>query len=319
MRSAAAPHEVLLVADSLTGQDAVNLARAFNERLDITGIVLTRVDGDGRGGAALSMRAVTGKPIKLIGTGEKLDAIEDFYPAAYRRPHSRHGRYHLAGRKGGDHHRCREGGARRREDAQGRLRPVRSARATDADEESRRHVRLDGDDARHRENQKSIGRTQSRRDRDQAADGDHRFHDAGERRNPGHPQGQPQAPHRRRLRHQAGRHQQASENAPHHGRHDEGDGRRQARPDGGPRQYAGLRRRHAVRGTDGRSWPKNCRAGCRRIAGRSGQRFGPAARHAGSTAEYFRDCQKACRRIFRGFPVSVRNFRGGLPGLGKKK
>jgi signal recognition particle subunit SRP54 len=80
VRKAASPHEVLLVADSLTGQDAVNLARAFNERLDITGIVLTRVDGDGRGGAALSMRAVTGKPIKLIGTGEKLDAIEDFYP-----------------------------------------------------------------------------------------------------------------------------------------------------------------------------------------------------------------------------------------------
>ncbi len=80
VRSAASPHEVLLVADSLTGQDAVNLARAFNERLDITGIVLTRVDGDGRGGAALSMRAVTGKPIKLIGTGEKLDAIEDFHP-----------------------------------------------------------------------------------------------------------------------------------------------------------------------------------------------------------------------------------------------
>jgi signal recognition particle subunit SRP54 len=80
VRSAASPHEVLLVADSLTGQDAVNLARAFNERLDITGIVLTRIDGDGRGGAALSMRAVTGKPIKLIGTGEKIDAIEDFYP-----------------------------------------------------------------------------------------------------------------------------------------------------------------------------------------------------------------------------------------------
>ncbi len=80
VRRATNPHEVLLVADALTGQDAVNLARAFNERLDITGIVLTRIDGDGRGGAALSMRAVTGKPIKLIGTGEKLDAIEDFYP-----------------------------------------------------------------------------------------------------------------------------------------------------------------------------------------------------------------------------------------------
>jgi signal recognition particle subunit SRP54 len=75
------PHEVLLVADALTGQDAVNLARAFNERVGLTGIVLTRVDGDGRGGAALSMRAVTGKPIKLIGTGEKMDALEDFHPA----------------------------------------------------------------------------------------------------------------------------------------------------------------------------------------------------------------------------------------------
>jgi signal recognition particle subunit SRP54 len=81
VRRTAAPHEVLLVADALTGQDAVNLARSFNERVGLTGIVLTRVDGDGRGGAALSMRAVTGKPIKLIGTGEKLDALEDFDPA----------------------------------------------------------------------------------------------------------------------------------------------------------------------------------------------------------------------------------------------
>ncbi len=74
------PHETLLVADSLTGQDAVNLARTFNERIGISGIVLTRIDGDGRGGAALSMRAVTGKPIKLLGTSEKLDGIEDFHP-----------------------------------------------------------------------------------------------------------------------------------------------------------------------------------------------------------------------------------------------
>lgn len=81
VKAAADPHEILLVADSLTGQDAVNLARAFDTRVDLTGIVLTRVDGDGRGGAALSMRAVTGKPIKLIGTGEKTDALEDFYPS----------------------------------------------------------------------------------------------------------------------------------------------------------------------------------------------------------------------------------------------
>ena len=80
IKAATNPHEILLVADSLTGQDAVNLARSFDERVDITGIMLTRIDGDGRGGAALSMRAVTGKPIKLLGTGEKLDDLEDFHP-----------------------------------------------------------------------------------------------------------------------------------------------------------------------------------------------------------------------------------------------
>ncbi|MBX9924822.1 MAG: signal recognition particle protein [Hyphomicrobiaceae bacterium] len=74
------PHEVLLVVDSLTGQDAVNTAKAFDGRIGITGTVLTRADGDGRGGAALSMRAVTGKPIKLLGVGEKWDALEEFDP-----------------------------------------------------------------------------------------------------------------------------------------------------------------------------------------------------------------------------------------------
>ncbi len=81
IKAAARPHEILLVADSLTGQDAVNLARNFDSRVGVTGIVLTRTDGDGRGGAALSMRAVTGKPIKLIGTGEKLEDLDDFHPA----------------------------------------------------------------------------------------------------------------------------------------------------------------------------------------------------------------------------------------------
>ncbi len=81
VKAATNPHEVLLVADALTGQDAVNTARAFDERLGVTGIVLTRMDGDSRGGAALSMRAVTGKPIKLVGTGEKVDALEEFHPA----------------------------------------------------------------------------------------------------------------------------------------------------------------------------------------------------------------------------------------------
>ncbi len=80
VRDAAKPHETLLVADAMTGQDAVNVGRAFHEKVGLTGIVLTRVDGDARGGAALSMRAVTGCPIKLLGVGEKLDALEDFHP-----------------------------------------------------------------------------------------------------------------------------------------------------------------------------------------------------------------------------------------------
>ncbi|HTO84606.1 MAG TPA: signal recognition particle protein [Methylomirabilota bacterium] len=81
VRDAVKPHETLLVVDAMTGQDAVNVAQAFREKVGLTGVVMTRVDGDARGGAALSMRAVTGCPIKLIGVGEKLDALEDFHPS----------------------------------------------------------------------------------------------------------------------------------------------------------------------------------------------------------------------------------------------
>jgi signal recognition particle subunit SRP54 len=80
VRDLSKPHETLLVADSLTGQDAVNTARIFHEKIGVTGIVLTRMDGDARGGAALSMRHVTGQPIKLVGMGEKLDQLEAFHP-----------------------------------------------------------------------------------------------------------------------------------------------------------------------------------------------------------------------------------------------
>jgi signal recognition particle subunit SRP54 len=80
VRDAVTPAETLLVVDAMTGQDAVNTARAFNEKIGVSGIVLTRVDGDARGGAALSMRAVSGKPIKFIGLGEKLDALDVFHP-----------------------------------------------------------------------------------------------------------------------------------------------------------------------------------------------------------------------------------------------
>lgn len=80
IKEAVKPHEILLVVDAMTGQDAVTVAQSFGERLDLTGLVLTKLDGDARGGAALSIRTVTGKPIKFAGMGEKLDALEPFHP-----------------------------------------------------------------------------------------------------------------------------------------------------------------------------------------------------------------------------------------------
>src|SRR6185503_3558372 len=80
IKSAIAPKYVFLVADAMTGQDAVNVAQGFHERLQIDGVILTKLDGDARGGAALSVRAVTGAPIFFVGMGEKLDALEPFHP-----------------------------------------------------------------------------------------------------------------------------------------------------------------------------------------------------------------------------------------------
>ena len=80
IKEVTSPAEILLVVDAMTGQDAVNVAKSFNDLLDISGVVLTKIDGDTRGGAALSVKYITGKPIKFIGTGEKLDAIELFHP-----------------------------------------------------------------------------------------------------------------------------------------------------------------------------------------------------------------------------------------------
>ncbi|MDD8016800.1 MAG: signal recognition particle protein, partial [Bacteroidota bacterium] len=80
IKSAVKPNEILFVVDSMIGQDAVNTAKAFNDRLNFDGVILTKLDGDTRGGAALSIRSVVGKPIKFVGVGEKLDALEQFYP-----------------------------------------------------------------------------------------------------------------------------------------------------------------------------------------------------------------------------------------------
>ena len=80
IKGTVAPHEILLVVDAMTGQDAVNVSQSFDETLGITGVIMTKLDGDTRGGAALSIKAVTGKPIKFVGVGERLDALEPFYP-----------------------------------------------------------------------------------------------------------------------------------------------------------------------------------------------------------------------------------------------
>ena len=313
VRRAANPHEVLLVADALTGQDAVNLARSFDERVGLTGIVLTRIDGDGRGGAALSMRAVTGKPIKLIGTGEKLDALEDFYPAR------------IADRILG----------------MGDIVSLVEKAATTIDAEKAARVAekmrkgaFDLSDLREQLTQmqqmggmgglmsmlpgiakmkNQIAEKQPRRESAQASDGDHRFDDAEGASQSGCSQSQPQAPHRGRLRHQAGGHQPPAQDAPHHVGRDEGDGRRQARPHGRSRQHARprRRRRHAEPGADGASSPRRCRAVCR--LARRGAMPRPAAefpRPAGGCRPgippKFLDCRvlgcpAVCRRAFPGF------------------
>ena len=284
VKRAANPHEVLLVADSLTGQDAVNLAHAFNERVGLTGIVLTRVDGDGRGGAALSMRAVTGKPIKLIGTGEKMDALEDFYPAR------------IADRILG---------------MGDIISLVEKAAATiDAEKAARVAERMrkgafDLSDLREQlmqmqqmggmaglmgmlpgiakmKNQLASANLDERLLKRQMAIIE--FDDAAGAQEPRRAQGEPQEAHRRRLRHQGRGRQPHAQNAPQHGRRDEGHGFPQARADGGSRQYARPRRRHAepgadaaARGTDaGRNaWP----------AARLTRRSGFAADDAGSGPE----------------------------------
>ena len=292
VKRAANPHEVLLVADALTGQDAVNLARAFDERVGLTGIVLTRVDGDGRGGAALSMRAVTNKPIKLIGTGEKLDALEEFDPAR------------IAGRilGMGDIVALVEKAAANI-DAEKAMRAAEKMRKGKFDlADLREQLHADAGDGRHGrparhaarrgQDEKPDRRRRSRRQAGEAADGDHRLDDAAGAPQPRHSQSQPQEAHRRRLRHHAGGDQQASENASRHGRHDEGDGLRQARPARRPGADHGLwLRRHADAGADGGTREKNAgRPDCRRNARQC--------------------CRRPCRNCRR---IS------GLPGLGGGK
>ncbi len=126
LKSLLNPQEILFVADAMTGQDAVKSADEFHKKLSLTGVVLTKMDGDARGGAALSIRHVTGQPIKFIGIGEKYDALEPFHPDRIVSPHHGHGRHHVAHREGRSRSRQEEGRGIRQQ----RRSPATASRST---------------------------------------------------------------------------------------------------------------------------------------------------------------------------------------------
>ena len=173
IRAATNPAETLLVVDAMTGQDAVNTAKAFNDAVGITGIVLTRMDGDARGGAALSMRAITGAPIKLVGVGEKQDALEDFHPERVAGRILGMGDIVGAGRK--SLRNDRPGGSRktRREDDARQVRPGGFRAAAEADSEDGQPVGHPRHVARHRQDQAAAGRAPISTTSPEASGGDH--------------------------------------------------------------------------------------------------------------------------------------------------
>ena len=311
IRDAARPHEILLVADALTGQDAVNLAKSFNERVGVTGIVLTRMDGDGRGGAALSMRAVTGRPIKLLGVGEKMDALEDFHP---RRLADR-----ILGM--GDIVSLVE----------------KAAQAIDAEQAAKMAEKMRkgvfdlndlSDQLAQIEKLGGLGGVMGmlpgvaklkdqmavvpfRRKDDQAPARDHLVDDADGAAQSRRPQGVAQEAHRGGGGRDRRAGQPPAQAAPPDGRHDEGDGRLggQARPDGPARANDGVRRRHghADPGADRRDAEVGRRRRRRRAA------YPARRRPAPSTC---RRSSPACRGSAR--PASP-GLGGGFPFGGKKK
>jgi signal recognition particle subunit SRP54 len=154
------PNEILLVVDALTGQDAVNVASSFAGQVDLTGVVLTRLDGDARGGAALSMRAVTGKPIKFAGVGEGIDALEAFHPSPRRRPHPRHGRRRQPRRAGAGDDQGRGGRSARQAHGQGSVRHERPSQPAHADAADGRPRRARRHDAGHEEDRGAAQKAQ---------------------------------------------------------------------------------------------------------------------------------------------------------------
>ena len=145
---ASEPQEILLVADAMTGQDAVNVAKSFTDQVDLTGVILTRMDGDARGGAALSMRAVTGKPIKFAGIGEAIDKLEAFHPERVAGRILGMGDVVSLVERAQETIKVEEAEALAAQDGQGPVRPQRPARPASADAADGRARRARRDDAR---------------------------------------------------------------------------------------------------------------------------------------------------------------------------
>jgi len=207
IRDATHPVETLLVVDAMTGQDAVNTARAFNEAVGVTGIVMTRMDGDARGGAALSMRQITGAPIKLTGSGEKLDALEDFHPER------------VAGR-GGDHRprRSRQDG---QADDEGAVHPGRLRRPVEADFQDGQYFRHPRHAARDGQDEGTARGGQPRQQNIQTPAGDHWLDDGAGAAATGHLEGQPQETYRRGFGRDRRRREPAAETVRRRGDDDE--------------------------------------------------------------------------------------------------
>jgi signal recognition particle subunit SRP54 len=227
VRDVANPRETLLVVDGLTGQDAVHTAENFDERIGITGVILTRMDGDGRGGAALSMRAITGKPIRFVGLGEKMDALETFEPSRIAGRILGMGDIVGAGREGAGNAGGRTGRAHDEALPEGSVQHERPQGPARADDEDGRHAGHDGHDARHGQDAEAAGRGGLRRHGHQAADRADQLHDQEGTRQPRAASGQPQEAHRGGCGAGGERSQQASEDAAPDGRRDE-----EARQDG---------------------------------------------------------------------------------------
>ena len=179
LEAAIQPHERLFVVDSMAGQDAVNAAKAFNEALSLTGVILTKADGDARGGAALSVRHVTGKPILFVGTGEKSEALELFQPERIASRILGMGDVLSLVEQVQEPGRSGKGRKARQENHQGQI--LRSDRPARPAEPAAKHGRHGGparQTARPNAGQRRGGRRRGQPQDPEAPDGNHRFHDA---------------------------------------------------------------------------------------------------------------------------------------------